>query len=74
MLETGHIPEKVYGALRFPKHEVIGVVCDSNDGIEREWIQQAKVLTHWFQKKMWLSRQKKIEDKMKNMNKIKRGQ
>ena len=35
MLETGHIPEKVYDALAFPKDEVSGVVYDRNDGIDR---------------------------------------
>ena len=48
MLETGHIPEKVYDALGFPKYQVSGVVYDSNDVIEREWIQREKLLTHWF--------------------------
>ena len=73
-LETGHIPEKVYDALGFPKYEVSGVVYDSNDVIEREWIQQAKVLTHWFLQHLRLSRQNKIEYKMKKWNKINRGQ
>ena len=49
MLETGCIPEKVYGDIRFPKYKVSGVVYDINYGIEREWVQQADVLTHWFQ-------------------------
>ena len=44
MLETGHIPEKVYDALGFPKDEVSGVVYDRNDGIEIEWIQRAKII------------------------------
>ena len=30
------------------RDEVSGVVYDRNDGIEREWMQRAKVLTHWF--------------------------
>ena len=50
MLETGHIPKKVYYALGFPKEKVCGVIYDRNDVIEREWIQIEKVLTHWFQK------------------------
>ena len=33
MLKTGHIPEKVYYALGFPKYEVSGVVYDSNGGL-----------------------------------------
>ena len=49
MLETGHIPEKVYDDLVFPKDEVSGVVYDRNDGIEIDWTQRAKLLTHWFQ-------------------------
>ena len=48
MLETGHISEKVYDALGFTKYEVSGVVYDINDVIEIEWIQQEKLLTHWF--------------------------
>ena len=40
MLETGHIPEKVYDALGFPKYEVIGVSYDRNDEIERELMQR----------------------------------
>ena len=34
MLETGHILEKVYDALGFPKDEVSGVVYYHNDGID----------------------------------------
>ena len=74
MLETGHIPEKVYDALGFPKYEVSGVVYDSNDVIEREWIQREKLLTQWFQKHLRLARHKKIEDKTKKRNKINRRQ
>ena len=33
MLETGHIPEKVYDALGFTKYGVSGVVYDRNDVI-----------------------------------------
>ena len=33
MLETGHIPEKVYYALGFPKDKLIGVKYDRKDGI-----------------------------------------
>ena len=65
MLETGHIPEKVYGALGFLKNEVSGVVYDINDGIERECMQRAKLLTHWFQQHLRLARWNKIEYKMK---------
>ena len=46
-LSNGRIP-KVYDALGFPKDDVSGVVYDRNDGIKREWIQRAKLLTHWF--------------------------
>ena len=60
MLETGHIPEKVYDALGFPKYKVSVVVYYRNDGIEIEWMQRAKVLTNWFQQQLILSRQKKI--------------
>ena len=63
-LETGHIPEKVYDALEFTKYEVSGVVYDCNDGIERDWMQQAKVLTHWFLQHLRLERHKKIEYKL----------
>ena len=52
MLETGHIPEKVYDAIGFSKDEVSGVVYDRNYVIEREWIQRAKFLIHWFQQKI----------------------
>ena len=64
MLETGHIPENVYDALGFTKYWVSDVVYDYNDGIEREWIQRAKVLTHWFQQHLRLAKQKKTEDKV----------
>ena len=64
MLETGHIPEKVYDALGFPKDEVRGFICNRNDGIEKEWMQRSKLLTHWFQQHLRLERQNKIEDKM----------
>ena len=64
MLETGHIPEKVYDALVFPKDWVSHVVYDRNYGIEIKWIQLAKVLTHWFQQYLGLARPNKIEDKM----------
>ena len=40
MLETGHIPEKVYDALGFLKDDVGGVVYDRSYGIERYWMQQ----------------------------------
>ena len=60
MLETGHIPEKVYDALGFPKDEVCGVSYDRNDGIVRECMQPEKVLTHWFQQHLRLSIQNKI--------------
>ena len=56
MLETGHIPEKCYDALGFPKDEVNCVVFDRNDGIKREWMQRAKVLTHWFLQHLSLAR------------------
>ena len=55
MLETGHIPEKFYDALGFPKDEVSGFVYGRNDGIERDLMQRAKVLTHWFQKQLRLA-------------------
>ena len=58
MLETGHIPEKIDYALVFSKDGVSAVVCDCNDGIDREWIQQEKVLTHCFQQQLSLSIQK----------------
>ena len=74
MLETGHILEKVYDAIGFTKDEVSGVVYDFNYGIDREWIQQAKVLTHWLQKHLRLERHKKIEDKWGKSNKINRRQ
>ena len=64
MLETGHIPEKVYDALVFPKYWVSHVVYDRNDGIEIKWIQLAKVLTHWFQQHLRLARHNIIEDNM----------
>ena len=35
-LETGHIPEKVYNALGFPKDKIIGVKYDLKDVIDRE--------------------------------------
>ena len=74
MLETGHIPEKVYDALEFTKYEVSGVVYDFNDGIERDWMQRAKVLTHWFLQHLRLARHQKIEYKLKKRNKINRWQ
>ena len=49
MLEKGRIPEKVYDDIGLPKDKASGVVYDRNYVIEREWIQQAKVLIHWFQ-------------------------
>ena len=36
MLDTGHITEKFYNVLGFPKDEVSSFVYDQNDGIERE--------------------------------------
>ena len=63
MLETVHIPEKIYDALGFTTYEISVVVYDCNDGLQREWIQRAKVLTHWFCQHLRLERQKKIEDK-----------
>ena len=74
MLETGHTPEKVYDALGFPKDQVSGVVYNCNDGIDREWMQRAKLLTHWFQQHLRLARHNKIEDKTKKSNKINRRQ
>ena len=74
MLETGHIPERVYDSLGFPKDEVSGGVYDRNDVIVREWIQRAKLLTHWFQQHLRLAIQKKIEDKTEKRNKINRRQ
>ena len=61
MLETGHIPEKVHDALGFPKDEVSGVVYDSNDGIDIDWVQLAKLPIHWFQQHLRLARHNKIE-------------
>ena len=63
MLETGYIPEKFYYALGFPKDEVRGFICNRNDGIEKEWMQRSKLITHWFQKK--LGCQYKIKYKIK---------
>ena len=74
MLETGHIPEKLQDALGFKIDKVSGVVYDRNDGIQRECMQRAKVLTHWFYQHLRLARQKKIENKMKKRNKINRRQ
>ena len=74
MLEKGHIPDKVYDDLGFPKYWVSYIVYDRNDGIEREWMKQAKVVTRWFQKHLRLARQKKIEHKTKKRNKINRRQ
>ena len=54
MLETGNIPEKVHDDLGFPKYKVSGVLYDPNDGIEREWMQREKLLTHWFQQNLRL--------------------
>ena len=73
-LEIGNIPEKVYDAIGFPKDEVSGVVYDRNYGIERECMQGAKVLTHWFQQHLRLARQNKIEDKIKKRENINRRQ
>ena len=56
----GHIPEKVYDALGFPKYEVSGGVYDPNYGIEREWMKISKASTHWFKKQLRLATQKKI--------------
>ena len=64
MLETCHIPEKVYDALGFTKYEVSGVVYCLNDGIQREWMQRAKISTHWFQQHLRLEIKNKIEYKM----------
>ena len=66
MLETDHIPEKVYDTLVFPKDEGSGVVYDINDGIGRKWIQQSKVLTHLDSITFDVSKTKKIEHKMGN--------
>ena len=74
MLETGHITEKVYDALGFPKYQVSGVVYDCNDVVYRKQMQKSKVLTHWSQKHLRLAQQKKIEDKMEKRNKIIRWQ
>ena len=74
MLEAGHIPEKFYYALGFPKDEVSGVVYYLNDLIQRKWMQREKLLTHWSQQHLSLSIQKKIEDKMEKSNKINRSQ
>ena len=65
MLETGHIPEKVYDDIGLPKYEVSGVVYDCNDRINKWWMQRAKLLNHWFQQHLRLSIQKKLEEKMK---------
>ena len=40
ILETGHIPDKFYGALVFPKYKVSGVAYYRNDVIERECMQR----------------------------------
>ena len=55
ILETGHIPEKCYDALGFPKDKVSGVVFDRNYGIETDWMQREKLLTHWFQQHLKLA-------------------
>ena len=39
MLETGHITEKVYDAIGFPKFGGSGAVYDRKYGIERQCIQ-----------------------------------
>ena len=74
MLEMGHIPEKGYGDIRFPTDEASGVAYDRNYGIDREWMQRAKLLAHWFQQHLRLAIQKKIEDKTEKRNKINRRQ
>ena len=72
MLETGHIPEKVYDALGFPKYRVRGAVYDRNDGIESQCTQRAKLLTHCFQQHLRLARHNKIEDKMEKKERDKK--
>ena len=62
MVEKGHIPEDVYDKLGYPEDEVNGVVYERRDGIEKEWMQRAKIITHQFQQCLRLQRKKKLDD------------
>eukprot|EP00957_Ditylum_brightwellii_P115124 8779936-Ditylum_brightwellii.AAC.1 len=47
-----HIPENVFDDLGFPKDEVNGTIVLMEQGIEQEWMQRAKVITHPYQQEL----------------------
>eukprot|EP00957_Ditylum_brightwellii_P058522 4437542-Ditylum_brightwellii.AAC.1 len=52
MNTQGHIPEYVFDDLGFPKNEVNGTAVLREQGIEQEWMQRAKVITHSYQQEL----------------------
>jgi hypothetical protein len=60
-MEQGHVPESIYDFLGFPKDEANGNVYERQHGIEAEWMQRAKELTHPFQQQLRRERERTMQ-------------
>eukprot|EP00957_Ditylum_brightwellii_P054584 4135666-Ditylum_brightwellii.AAC.1 len=52
MNTQGHIPEYIFDDLGFPKDKINGTVVLREQGIEQEWMQKVKVITHPYQQEL----------------------
>ena len=69
-MELGHIPEDIFDLLGFPQDaDKDGNIFMRSSGIEREWEQRAKQLTHTYQswlRKMRMYKMQQLKNKKKH--------
>jgi hypothetical protein len=71
MKDRGYIPESLFDDLGYPKDVVSGKLFERHQGIEAEWMQRAKILTHEFQKQLREERERKtVEEFEEKQNKL----
>ena len=49
----------------YEKDTAAGKIIEWNHGIDQEWMQQSKILTHSFQEEMRIERERKLVEKFK---------
>ena len=74
MQDKGHIPEKVFDDLGYPKDEVNGNIIERNHGVQQEWMQRAKVITHEYQQELRRERIRKMNEEKEAKEKKKRDE
>ena len=65
-VDKGHIPEDVYDRMGFPPDSVNGQIYERDYGVEREYMQRAKVITHEYQQELRRERERQNEIQLEN--------